>query len=202
MATFTITNLTSSPVYIGDFYYNLAANEVLTLTGRSLNEVPDLASVQEKVADGLVTFGITPTADELASGMMSPPNAIQAQDLQAVDAADVAAVEQTFYKEVTATGAPDDVVIFAAGALPYKFRVLEAIFVVSTSPGASTADLRDEAAGAGTDLGGFDQGSTGRKYSDELSAPVVTPGAAKGLFLNRSDGDSVGYVLVRVRREA
>lgn len=204
MATFVITNVTSpgAEVHLGSFYKTLAAGEVITLENRDVNEPAGWPDVQEALADGNITVVMTPTADELASGMMAPQQSVEAVDLAPVAAADIAAAEQCFYKPFVATGAAaDDVTIYAVNTLPYKFRILEAIVVIATAAGTAI-DLRDEAGGAGTDLGGFDPSGTGKKDSDEYTAPVVTPAATKGLFLRRDNGNSVGYALIRVRRES
>lgn len=203
MATIDITNVTSLEVHLGSFYKTLAASETISLTGRDPGELSGMPDVQKELAAGNITVTITPTADELASGLLAPQQSVEAQDAAPVAATDVAALEQTFFVDVVATGAgADDVTVYAAGALPYKFRILEAIFYIETSPGASTATLRDEAAGAGNALGAFDQSATGKIDSDDVTTPVVTPGASIGLFLRRSNGNSVGKLVVRVRRES
>lgn len=204
MATFTITNLTSNEVHLGDFYKTLAGNEVLVLEDRSPNEVPDLKSVIAKLAAGSISFSVDYTAEEISTGMMSPPNAVEAQDFQQVAAADVASPIICFRKEMVAGGggAPDDVEIFAAGALPYTMRVLDVIGLIDTAVVASTLSIRDEAAGAGTESAALDSGSAGRVVDpNKTVSAVYTPGATKGLFIRRSDNGVAGEVQVYVRRE-
>jgi len=204
MATFSITNISSDEVHLGDFYLTIAAGETKTLSNRSVDEVSGLSSVQREVADGNITFTVTPTADELASGLMAPPNSISGDDFQEVAAAaplsGVAEIRSEF--AAGGGGSPDDVALYAANALPYKFRVLDAHVKVSTAVGGSTLLLRDEAAGAGTLLASMSGAATGRsEMSDNLTA-VATPGATKGLFLRRSDNGVAGEVIITIRRES
>lgn len=204
MATFTITNISSSEVRLGDFYLTIAAGATKTLQNRTVDEVPGLVSVQREVAAGNITFTVTPSAAELASGLLSPPNSISGDDFQQVAAADllsgVAVIRQSFV--AGGGGAPDDVAIYALNALPYKFRVLDAHAKIATAVGGSSLQLRDEAAGAGNLLATMSSAAVGRQdMSDNLTA-VATPGATKGLFLRRSDDGAAGEVIITIRRES
>lgn len=202
MATFTITNIDTAPVHLGDFYHTLDVAEVLTLANRTSTEIPGLVTVMEALNAGTITFVVTYTAAEIASGFQSPPNAVEAGDLAEVAAAAVAAGSQQLYIAVAATGAgADDVTIYAANALPYKFRILKSTLFVATAAG-TTAELRDEPAGAGTAFGDHDPSIIGQANSDAVAAGLVTPGATKGLFLRRDNGNSVGYLLIDIRRES
>jgi hypothetical protein len=204
MATFTITNVSSGEVHLGDFYYTMDAGEVLTLTNRSPSEVPGLASVQAALAAGDITFSIAYTADELDSGLMTAPNTVGGDDTQEVAAADLLALPTSIYNEVAAGGggAPDDVTLYALDAVPFKFRVLQAWFDVTTAVGASTCELNDEAAAAGTTLATFSTGAAGLVPTTSDIGAVLTPSATKGLFLRRSDSGVAGNLIVLVRRES
>ena len=62
MATFTITNLSSNLVGVGDFYgVDLqpagTTGDSKTLTGRDPNELTGATRLQKLVADGIVTVG-------------------------------------------------------------------------------------------------------------------------------------------------
>lgn len=204
MATFTIVNLSSDPIPMGDFYFrDLAVGETLVLTDRSASEVSSLRVVQEELAAGNISFSVAYTAAELASGLMSPPNSIGGDDFQEVAAATPMAPVSTFYKAfVAGGGGPDDVVIFAANNLPFKFRVLDAHVKVSAPIGGATLLLRDEAAGAGNLLASMSGAAAGRDEMSDNTTAVATPGATKGLFLRRSDNGVAGEVIVTVRRES
>jgi hypothetical protein len=206
MAQIVITNIHTEAVHLGDFYKTLAVGETITLENRDPNELSGMPTVQTALAAAQISLVITPSADELASGLLTPKNAVEAQDFQAVAAADPAAPIQVIYKAFAAgtPGTPDDVVIYAANALPYKMRVLDVIGFVATNIAAETVKVNDEAAGAGTDAATLDYGAaTGRVVDAAVTATTVyTPGATKGLFLRRSDQGVAGEVLILVRRES
>lgn len=212
MATLTITNETSGILFLRDFYATLQASgdaagrDVLEVQ-RPLSSIPAMAGLQQMVADGDVTLEVELSADETASGLASPPNSISADDFAPVASTAVAAPIQTFRKAFTATGATGtkvDVTLFAANALPYKFRILDAVCLVSDNEGGTTAELRDEAAGAGTALVVFATAAAGPNRPSTAftaSALVSQSSAAKGLFLNY-DRATAGEVIVTVRRES
>lgn len=210
MATFTLTNLSADRVHVGDFYgVELAPSgstgDAVSLTNRSLAEIPALSRTQDLVAAGTITFEVALDAAELSSGMASPPNSVQAEDLQAVGAAAIAAPVQAFFKSFAAgvAGTPDDVTVYAANALPYKMRILDVIGYVSTAIALSTLTVRDEAAGAGTVVATLDSAATGRVQDATATATaLLTPGATKGLFVRRSDRGVAGSVIVLARRES
>jgi len=204
MATFTITNLSSGDVNLGDFYYTLAVGETLTLDNRSASEISGLAAVQRELVAGNITFQVTYSADELGSGLMTPPNTIGGDDVQEVAAADLLALPTSIYSIIAAGGggAADDVTLYAINTLPFKMRVMQAWMEVTTAVGASTAVLRDEAAGAGTVYATFDSATTGLKPTTTVTGLLLTPGATKGLFVRRSDSGVAGNVFVLVRRES
>lgn len=205
MATFTITNLTAAEILMADFYATIAANGTLVLTDRFPAEITVLRDTQIKVAAGTVSLAITYTAAEIASGMLTPPNAVAAEDMAAVAAADVISPEIVIRKAFTAgvPGTADDVVVIAANALPYKMRILHAELILSTFIALSTATVQDEAAGAGTTAATFDTAVVGIIPSTApLSTTLYSPGTTKGLFLRRSDRGIAGELVLTVRRES
>lgn len=198
-----ITNLTSSPVYIGDIYTSVQVGIPLTIT-RSGSDLNGMAALMAAIADGSVSVAITPTAAELASGLLAPPEAVEAVDMAPVAAAGIASGCVLFRAELpVGVGGADDVPLFAAGALPFKFRVVDSWLFVSTAK-AGSATLRDEPAGAGTAVSVGDTTATGRAVCAPTSdaSTVLTPGATKGLFARRTDDTMIGEVFVLVRRES
>lgn len=200
----TITNVTSESVLIQDLYTTIEAGESITVE-RSSTDLPRMASLQKNIADGNVTISVTPTADEIASGLLQSPQTIQAADMAPVDATDVAAGLVVLRVPLVAGGggSPDDVQAYAANALPFKFRVLDAWAMVSTGVGASTLNVYTQAAGAGTLVAGpLDSAAAGivRMTGPNASALAV-PGATEGLFIRRSDDGVAGEVCLLVRRE-
>jgi hypothetical protein len=207
----TITNLASTTTHVGDFYGVTLAptgstGDSQTLTNRTADELQRATRLQALLAAGTVTLTVTPSSDELASGLLAPEQAVEAVDMAPVAASDVAAGVQEFFLEFTAPGvggSPADVDIYAVNTLPYKVRILDAIMLVSTAVVASSSTLEDEAAGAGTTIMTFDSGTVGRKVDSAYDATfVLSPGATKGLILRLSDDAVAGSVIVRVRRES
>lgn len=204
MSKLTITNLTGSPVHIGDIYYTIPANGSVVVE-RDASDLSGMVALQKAVTAGQVAASIAYETWETASGLVAAPGSVEARDLAPVAATAAAAVVQTIRKSFTAgvPGTADDVVIFAAGALPYKMRILDVVALVSTNIALSTLTVRDEAAGAGTAAAVLDSATTGRKMPDgSITASVVyTPGVTKGLFLRRSDRGVAGEVVLTVRQE-
>jgi len=203
MATFVITNLASEKIHLGDFYKTLDVGEVLTLTGRDPSEVSGLLAVQREVSAGNISFSMTPTAEELASGLMVPPNAIGGDDFQEVAAADLLSGLALIRIDCpVGGGGADDVVGYAVNTLPYKFRLIDVWAKISTGV-AGTWELRDEPAGAGSVLATMDSTTAAERVAaTEQATTVATPGATKGLFVYRSDSTAVGEVLALIRRES
>lgn len=208
MADFTFINLTADPQYIGDFgtpVLIVPASGQYTITDRESTELPAARDLQGLIADGSLDFVMTPTQDEIDSGLLSPPVSISGDDMQPVDATSVTAAIGTFHKEFAAGGggAPDDVVLFAANAIPFKCRLLDVVFHVTTFIGASSITLYDEAAAAGSSIAAADSSAVGRKVDTTRTATFVLDQstAAKGLFLYRSDSGVAGSVTITYRRE-
>jgi len=94
-------------------------------------------------------------------------------------------------------------VLFAANAIPFKCRLLDVVFHVTTFIGASSITLYDEAAAAGSSIAAADSSAVGRKVDTTRTATFVLDQstAAKGLFLYRSDSGVAGSVTITYRRE-
>ena len=204
MATVVLTNPGASAVYVSDIYASVPANDALSIT-RSPTDLVNMPDLAKKIADGDLTMTVSYTADELASGLVSPPNAVEAVDIAEVAAdatgSPVSVVRKTF---TAGGGGADDVTVFAVNTLPFKARVVDAWAFVSTAVGGSSITLRTAAGGGGTDLGAVSTAATGRAaFSPPSDATVVaTPGAAVGLFLRRSDDATAGEIFIVLRREA
>lgn len=200
-----ITNLTSSPVYIGDIYTSVPVGSPLTIE-RSASDLSGMAALQKAIADGDVSIVVTPTADELASGLLAPPSSIQAQDMAPVAAADVGSGLILLRVPMTAGGggSPDDITVYALNALPYKFRIVDSWAFISAAVGGATVTAYDEAAGAGTAGPAISGAATGRAAGAPASdaSTVYTPAATKGLFLRRSDDGVAGEAFLLIRRES
>jgi hypothetical protein len=206
MADVTITNLTAAPLHIGDLYATIPANTSITIQ-RYASDLSRMKALQAAVTAGEAAVSVSLSAAELASGLAVAEGSVQAADVQAVAASDLASASFEIRKSFTAAaaGAQDDVTIYAAGALPYKMRILDAYVLVSTvGTGAATLTVRDEAAGAGTAAAVFSSAATGRisPSSAFTATTLLTPGAAKGLFVRRADRDAAGEVVIIARRES
>jgi hypothetical protein len=204
----TVTNTTSpsEAVTLGDIYKTLEkAGDSITFS-RTASDLSRMASLQQAAAAGKISVSVVPTADELASGLLSAPQAIQAQDMQPVASSAVDAPEITLRIPLTAGGggAADDVTVYALNALPYKFRVLWARMIVSGAVGGSTAALRTQAAGAGTLLATMNTAAAGLVPSPNtgFAETVVAPATTAGLFVRRSDSAIAGVLHVCIRRES
>lgn len=204
MAQVTVTNISANPVCINDFYRTLAPSESVTVT-RSPADLTALYSLQQAMAANTVSVSITYSSDEVASGLISPPSATQAIDMMPVVATAADAPLITIRKAFVAgtPGTADDVAIFAANALPYKFRVLDAVAYVATAIGGSTLMVYSQAAAAGTKLAEMDSATTGPHAQQTMTATAVAaPATLEGLFIRRSDRGVAGEVILTVRRES
>lgn len=199
----TITNISAAPVGISDLYTTLPVGGSVT-TKRSASQLSSMTSLQKAVEAGTVTVSATLESFETASGLTIPPGTIDAGDAAAVAATAPAAATFEIRKAFTAgvAGTPDDVIVYAANALPYKIRVLDAYALVSTAIAATTLDVRDQAAGAGQLAATMSSATAGRAAMTGPNASVVlTPGTLIGLFIRRSDRGVAGEVVLTCRRE-
>jgi hypothetical protein len=200
-----VTNISAVPVPIGDLYTTIPVGGSVT-TKRSASQLASMVSLQKAVEAGTVTVAATEESFETASGLAVAPGTVAAADVQPVAAADAAAATFEIRKSFTAAaaGAQDDVTIYAANALPFKLRILDAYALVATiGTGAATLTVRDEAAGAGTAVAVMSSAATGRISPSAAftATTVLTPGATKGLFIRRADRDAAGEVVIIARRE-
>lgn len=204
MASFVITNLRTTPTLVQDFYATIPGSSSITVANRSVHELDGMRDLKAKVAAGDVSISISYTATDLTAGFAQAPGSVEAVDAAAVAAATAAAAPITFRVPMTAGGggAPDDVTVFAANLLPFKFRVIDAYALISTAVGASTLSVRTQAAGAGTLLASLSSATTGRQpLTGPNASALATPGATEGLFIRRSDNGVAGEVVVIARRE-
>jgi hypothetical protein len=105
---------------------------------------------------------------------------------------------------VSATGAADDVTVFAAGSLPCKMRILDAFAYVSQLFSTSTLQVRSAAAAGGTLCAEMASTVAGRntQTATVTATQVLTPSATTGLFIRRSNNVVTGEVIIRARRES
>lgn len=215
MASVLVTNTTSESVLLSEFYITLGpVGQTDPLTQQVDNAtivmpIADFANkieLQGLIADGTVTAVVTPDADEENSDLITAPLSVSAESVVEVAAADAASPLLVIRKAFTAAaaGTADDVTIFAANALPFKFRILDSWVFISTAIAMTSAVLRDQAAGAGTAAATLSTASTGRAAGAPTSdaSTVFTPGSTKGLFLRRGDRGVAGEVFVLVRKES
>jgi hypothetical protein len=209
MAQVTVTNLSATEgLYIGELYTTIPAGGSIVIS-RSTSDLSRMSGLQQAVAASSAAVSVALETYETSSGLAVAPGSVQAQDMQPVAATDAAAGEITIRKAFTAGGAlgtPDDVTIFAAGAVPYKMRILDAVAYLSTASGGALKllTIRTEAGGTGVACAEISSASTGRagQTATVTASQVVTPGTAVGLFIRREDRDAVGEVVLTVRRES
>ncbi len=204
----TVTNTTSpsEAVTLGDIYKTLDKTGDSVTFSRKASDLSRMTSLQAAAAAGKVSVSVVPTADELASGLLTPPQTIQAADMQPVAAAVVDAPTITLRVPVPAGvgGGADDVTVYALNAFPYKARVMWARAIVSATPGASTVALRTQSGGAGTLLATLDTTALGPVPGPTAAftgSTVVTPGASVGLFVRRSNNTIACEIEITLRRE-
>jgi hypothetical protein len=202
MAQLTITNISTERKYLGDLYTSVEPGSSIEVT-RSAADLPQMTALQKAVADGDLTLSVAYSAEEAASGLHLPPSVVEAGDIAPVAGSNPASGLVTIFSSFAAGGggSADDVEIFPAGALPFKFRVLDFLVYVATAVGASTIEARDEAGGAGNVLASADSATTGRQTNAETVTGVADPGSTKGLFLRRSDSGVAGEAVLIVRPE-
>lgn len=203
MAKLTITNISGSDLHLGDFYLTIPAGASRDVD-RAANDISGLPTLQKALADGAATLSVQYTADELASGLLSLPDAVQAEDMAPVAASALPSPAVLLRASIPAGagGAPDDVALFAVGAVPWKFRILDAWAFVSAGNGVGEAiQLRTALAGGGTLLSTLDATNTGRISGAATATGLVTPGGSVGLIARRSDSAIAAEVCLIVRRE-
>ena len=176
------------------------------ITERSGSDLSSMEGLIAAMNEGTVSVSIAPSAAEVASGFLTPPQAVQAVDMAPVAAEAVAAglVILRVSLAVGVGGAPDDVIAYEANALPFKFRVIDAWAMVSTGVALSNLNVYTQAAGAGTLLAGpIDAtGTQVARMTGPTASAMATPGATEGLFVRRDDSGIVGELVLLVRRES
>lgn len=204
MADIVITNIDTAPVSISDLYTTIPVAGSVT-TKRSTSEIAGMVSLQKAAAAGKVTVAVTLEAHETASGLATVSGSVEAADMAPVASSTAASGEVTFRKAFTSVSATD-IAIFAANALPYKMRILDAYLLISTVQSGSTLQLFDQAAGAGNAITGATSAAVAGRIPMPLTgnaSQLVTPGTLVGLFLLPSAHSGiVGEVVITARRES
>ncbi len=204
MANLTITKVAQNagpdPIFYPDLYTQLKVGDSVT-TSRPASAIPAMTSIINGVAIGDLTLAVQYTAQELSTGLMSPPQSLSASDVAPVAPATGPSLPVTM-RFAFAAGAPAIVPLIPANAFPFKARVLSAKALIKTAgAGGSTAILQTQS-GGGTTLATFSTAATGTVTDSSVTQTfVVTPGTLVGLFLNRSDSTAVGEILVELRPE-
>lgn len=204
MATIVITNLdTTGPTYLSDFYNTLdtagggGANISRTFT-RGAGEIPRLNALMALLGAGKVSVTVTPTAAELASGLLTPPSSVQPADVAQVDATGTG-VPFMGRAAFTAAGS-QNVQIYAPGTEKFpgkKFRITKAWARVATASGGTTLSLRTLTGGAGTLLAQIASAATGVNQENTAvtaSAQVDMADGVSGLFLYKSSAAPGGEI--------
>lgn len=200
-----VTNISSSPVYIRDLYVEIPAGGSVT-TERSGSDLSGMEGLIVALDAGTVSVAITPTSAEVASGFLTPPQAVEARDMAPVAASYVASGLILLRVPLTAGGggSPDDVIAYALNALPFKFRVLDAWALISVAVGGSSLHVYTRAAAAGTLVAGPVASAAVGIY--RMTGPnacvLAVPGATEGLFVRRSDDAVAGEICLLVRMES
>jgi hypothetical protein len=197
MATLVVSNLTTSPVFVTDLYATVPASGSIS-TSRASSDLPRMASLQALIAAGTLAAAITYTAAEKASGLVDVGT--PAPGASGIGDDDVIRIPFT----ALVAGTPDDVVLYALNALPYKkMRIVDAFAIVSTAIAATTLQVRTVSGGAGTLCAEMSSATAGRQgqTATVTASQVITNGASVGLFLRRSDRGVAGEIVITVRPE-
>jgi hypothetical protein len=205
MAQIVVTNVSSAPVYISDFYTTVAVGKSVTTT-RAPSDLPRMASLQSAIAAGTVTVAVTLSTNEVSSGLAEAPQVVQAADI-APGAASGFVADATLRIPIPAGvgGSADDIVVYALNAIPLpKFRVINAIAYWSAGTGAGEyVQVRTASAGGGTLVTRVPATGTGQATVDpSITATVdVVNGPSVGLFVRRSTNIIGGELFLTVRPE-
>lgn len=199
MATITVTNLTTSDVYVADLYCTVPASKAIS-TSRAMTDMSRMAGLMSLIAAGTVSISLAMTADEKASGL------VDAEIASVSNTGGVA--DQIVVRTALAAGgggSADDVTIYALNSLPFKkMRVLDAYAYVSAgASGGRTIKVYTQAAAAGTQVASMGAAANGRQAQDTTitATSVITSGASVGLFARRSDSAIAGEVILTLRSE-
>jgi len=174
------------------------------------NRMSDLVDLMAKAAAGSLVVTVTPTAAEIASGFLAPPQSMQADDMAPVAAIEIVSglILGRFAFTALAAGTPDNLSIAAVGATPAalkdKFRIINAWADIVTGIALSTLTLKPIV--GGTQLAVVSSAAPGPQVLVALGAAnasvVQTVSPTTGLILNRSDRGVAGEIFFFARRES
>lgn len=183
----TVTNLSSvNPVYISSFYTSIAPSASITVV-RTMAQVDADVPLKTAIVNGSVSVAYTEQAgDDIAGGGTLEAGIARCEVIHKAFAAG-------------AGGSADDVVIYASNA-PYAFDIIHVVAKIVTVVSASTIQLRDTAAGAGTTLSdALTSATTGvRQNTAATTSPSVLRNGT--LILRRSDSGVAGSIDILVLR--
>lgn len=205
MATLTLTNLHTEEIYVGDLYLTIPVGETRTVENRAATDI-NAPSIASHVTEGKLAVSVTLSAAEIASGVLTPDNAVEARDVAAAASSNPASIPVVIMKDFAAGGggAADDVTIYAVNTLPYKIRIYDAVALISAGSGVGRSlAVRSAAAGGGTLVTTLPATANGpaRPDSTNTASVVLSPGASVGLFVRRSDSAIAGEIHIMARRE-
>jgi hypothetical protein len=183
-----LTNLSSTPQYLAQFYKELVSGETLTVR-RTMAQIDADISLKALIYAGTVGIAYTEEAgDDIAGGGGLEDGVAQ-----------TLTVRKTF--AAGAGGAPDDVAVFNANA-PYAFDILDVTLLVGTAVSLSTCQLRSASGGAGSaQSDALSSATTGTKRNAAATAAVAVAKGAS-VFLRRSDSGVAGEVLITLARKS
>ena len=200
----SITNISIDKWPVASAGITILAGETRVID-RTLDEVLSMRELHRDIAAGIFVIELTPTPDELASEILT--SAFREFPVLATDllSGDIT-VRKSFAAGITA--GPDDVVIYAVGALPAllgpKYRVIDAYAVILTPVGGSSLTVKD--APAGVQLAVVSSAAADIARATALGAAAasvqVTLGPTKGLIFTRSNDNVAGELYITLRKEA
>jgi hypothetical protein len=191
-------------LYIGDLYTSIPASTSIVIQ-RYASDLSRMPALQAAVTAGTAAVSVALNAAELASGLAVAEGSVQSTDVAAVAAAAAASPDITIRKAFTSV-ASTDIAVFAANALPYKMRIMDAYLLISTVQAGSSLQLWPQAAGAGTAITVSTSSAVAGKIPMPLTgnaSVVLTPGATIGIFMLPSAHTGVvGELVIVARRES
>jgi hypothetical protein len=210
MADLTITHLglsgDESPIRLGDFYIDLFFGTPRVVEDYPAGAIPDLSALQAEMAAGRVSLSVTYSADEIASGLQSPPNSVDQDDIVPVAAATLLAGAILLRVPLVAGagGAPDDIPVIPAGSLTKRYRVLDIWAEITANVAGEAVQIRDQAAGVGNLLADVDANAAALRVGPNTVYGGVTdaPGATIGLIVRRTDDAIAGTLYALLRPES
>jgi hypothetical protein len=198
MATLTVTNLSSAPVFIGDLYTTVPVGGSITTT-RNATDLPAMHGLQAAIVAGSVAASIQYSTTESGSGFVG-----QGEPAGPATGLSTEIVVRTPLTSGGSSGTADDVVVYALNALPApKLRIIDAYAILSTVVASSHIQLYTQAAAAGTLVTSISSATAGRAGTEvtDTATVVITNGSTVGLFAHRTDRSVVGELFVVLRPE-